>query len=314
MTAGAGDMQQVRQVREIDVPVRGGPLRVGIWEPTGAHRTDPGGADSGSGVTTVLAIHGITSSHRAFLALARAVPDIRLVAPDLRGRAGSADLPGPWGLGTHAEDVAVVLERCTAGPVVVVGHSMGAFVAVLLAHARPDLVRSLVLVDGGVPFPLPDGVDAQQQMLSTLGPAADRLSQTFPDRESYRAFWRAHPALGTHFSPDISDFADHDLVGEPPEMHPSTRREAMLADGVELFGEGPVAAAWRAGLPPVRFLWAPRGLTDQPPGLYPRATIDAAADRAGFTVRETPDNHYTVLMTDDGAGRVAAAVREALAG
>ena len=78
----------------------------------------------------VLAIHGITANHLSWALVADALPDVRLIAPDLRGRGRSSELPGPWGMSAHAEDVAAVIETLTGGPVPIVGHSMGAFVAV----------------------------------------------------------------------------------------------------------------------------------------------------------------------------------------
>jgi alpha-beta hydrolase superfamily lysophospholipase len=49
---------------------------------------------------TVVAAHGITANGLSLAALARALPDgIRLLAPDLRGRAESREITGPWGIG-----------------------------------------------------------------------------------------------------------------------------------------------------------------------------------------------------------------------
>ena len=61
------------------------------------------------------------------------------------------------------------------GELVLAGHSMGAYVALLAVDARPDLFRRLVLVDGGVPLPLPAGVDPDDVLAATLGPALERL-------------------------------------------------------------------------------------------------------------------------------------------
>ncbi len=47
---------------------------------------------------TVLALHGITSNGRAWDAVARELGgDVRLLAPDLRGRGDAGRSPGPTG-------------------------------------------------------------------------------------------------------------------------------------------------------------------------------------------------------------------------
>ena len=95
---------------------------------------------------------------------------------------------------------------------------MGGFVAAALVRRSPDLVSGLVLVDGGLPFPPPQGIDVDQAIDLTLGPALQRLHRTFPSREAYRRFWQAHPAFGESWSEAIADYLDYDLVGSPPEL------------------------------------------------------------------------------------------------
>jgi lipase len=119
-------------------------------------------------------------------------------------------LPGPWGIDRHAEDVAELITASGPWPVVLVGHSMGGFVAAALIRRFPDLVSSLVLVDGGLPFSPP--LDVDQAIEQTLGPALERLQQTFPSRDAYRRLWQAHPALREAWSDAVADYVDYDLV------------------------------------------------------------------------------------------------------
>ena len=45
------------------------------------------------GDPSVLAVHGITASHRSLAVVAERLPDVRLIAPDLRGRGRSIGRP-----------------------------------------------------------------------------------------------------------------------------------------------------------------------------------------------------------------------------
>jgi lipase len=267
--------------------------------------TEYGPADA----PAVLAIHGITSSSRAWLALARHLPDVRLIAPDLRGRGGSRDLPPSTGLRHHAADLGRLLDTLGLDRVAVVAHSMGAFVAVALAAERPDAVSSLLLIDGGYPLPRPAGVPDDDLAATVLGPVAARLSREFPSRAAYLDFWREHPAFRGAFTPDIAEYADYDLVGEPPHLRTASTIEAITADSLELYGPDWYLAALAGLRIPAPLLRAPRGLLDEPGGLYPGlpATPPLAPTMRVTDVDDV--NHYTILMTDPGAGVVADAVR-----
>ena len=113
--------------RTVDVPVSGGDVRAGVWDPIGAEGPVP----------TVPAIHGVTSSHLAWQFLVEQLPGVRVIAPDLRGRGASNAIEGPAGMTAHATDMIAVLDAFELEAVPEVGHSMGGFVAVVLAHLHP---------------------------------------------------------------------------------------------------------------------------------------------------------------------------------
>ena len=294
----------VTAYRTLDVPVDGGTLRVGVWGEAGP---------------VVLAVHGITANHRTWDLVADRLPDLRMVAPDLRGRGRSATLPGPFGMARHAADLAAVLAAVAPGPApgpaVVLGHSMGAFVAVTLAHTQPDRVARLVLVDGGLPLTPPPGLDDAAVLAAVLGPAAERLSMTFPTRAAYQDFWRVHPAFAADWGPAVARYVDYDLTGAEPALRPSPVLAAVQEDSAEIHSAATVGPALAALAHPTVFLRAPRGLRDEPPGLYPEPEVAAWAARLpGLRWATVPDvNHYTVLLADRGADAVAAEVSAAVA-
>ncbi|MGJ3561571.1 alpha/beta fold hydrolase [Streptomyces sp. INA 01156] len=127
-------------VQSLTVPVDGGELAVTRWPGDGP---------------PVIALHGITANSLAFTAVAEALPDADFHAPDLRGRAASAALPGPYGLTAHVRDVLALLDHLGRRQAVLLGHSMGAFVAALAAARHPERFPRVVLVDGGLGFPAP---------------------------------------------------------------------------------------------------------------------------------------------------------------
>src|SRR5690606_9508333 len=90
--------------------------------------------------------------------VAHLLKGVRVLAPDLRGRGRSNQLPGPYGMPQHADDLAAVLDHFGVETALIVGHSMGAFVSVVLSHRHPERVSELILVDGGLPLAVPANV------------------------------------------------------------------------------------------------------------------------------------------------------------
>lgn len=289
--------------KRIDVPVAGGTLAV--------YRLGAAAPDA----PQVLAIHGITSSSRTWLATARALGGrASLLAVDLRGRAASARLPPPFGLAAHVRDLVAVLDHCGVQRAVVAGHSLGAYVAARLAVEHGDRVSRLVLVDGGLTIPESEGADPEQFLQAFLGPTLERLRMTFSDRPAYRAWWADHPALaGADVDArDLDEYAAHDLIGEPPRLRSSVNPQVVRDDGLDLFGAGDASSLTVAAV----LMCAPRGMVDDPNPMQPIALVQAwaAADPGRRRAIAVPDvNHYTIVLGRSGARMVADEVARAVA-
>ncbi|SFP94554.1 Alpha/beta hydrolase family protein [Geodermatophilus dictyosporus] len=305
-------MTEVRDPVQISVPVDGGELSALHWA-----------ADAPGSPIAVL-VHGITANAMAWARVAAALAgEFEVVAPDLRGRAGSAGLPGPYGLERHAADVAALLDRfgadadTGADASVLVGHSMGAFVAAMAAAGPArDAVHGLVLVDGGLAYPQPPGADVDAMLSAVLGPSLDRLSTTFPDLAAVRAFWARHPAVGPWVDvPSVAAYLARDLAPGGPPLRSACVLEAVRVDGGDVLLNERVLEATTDLPVPTTLLWARRGLLDQVPGLYDEVRLAGLGlERSGITAREVPDtNHYSVLWADQGVAAIAEAVRAAAA-
>lgn len=263
---------------------------------------------------TVLALHGITASAMSWAAVAAALPGSwRMVALDLRGRGRSRDLPGPTGLLRHAADVCQVADRLHADDLVLAGHSMGAYVALLAASSRPELFSRVVLVDGGIALALPAGADPDEVLARTLGPALARLTQTFTDVEDYLELFRRHPALGPHWNQVVEDYVRYDALETSEGVRSRAVESAVRTDGRDVLVGAEEFDSALMGLPlPVHLLTAPSGMFGEPPGLLPEDAVAATAARAQhLVVEEVPGaNHYTLLFDPSAAAHVAAAVTD----
>jgi pimeloyl-ACP methyl ester carboxylesterase len=104
-------------------------------------------SDDGSGDPPFVFIHG-WACDRTFWApqVGDLMRDYRCISVDLRGRGDSPAVP-PYDAFTSAEDVAALIRRLGLPPAIVVGHSLGGVIALILNKAHPDLIAGVVTGD-----------------------------------------------------------------------------------------------------------------------------------------------------------------------
>ena len=290
----------------------------------GVHDLTLSPGEVGPDAPLVVALHGITANALSWRLVADAVDaqlgpgEARLVAPDLRGRACSREVSGPWGMAAHVADVVAVADAFGARQVVLLGHSMGAFVAALTAARHPDRVSAMVLVDGGLSLPVPAVTDIDAALTAVIGPAMQRLSMRFADEQAYLDFWAPHPAMASILADPtaaatLKAYLRHDLVADGGEVISSCMVEAIRADGRDLLTDPEVQDAVRtaagAGVA-TELLWAERGLMDEPQGLYDEARLTAMQVPDAVRVSKVADvNHYSVILGRHGVTAVVEAVQ-----
>ena len=282
---------------DLQVPVDGGDLHALSW---------------GTGDQVVIAIHGITASAISMQPLAdRLAGRYRVVAPDLRGRGRSAGLPGPFGMAAHAADVVALLDHLGVARAIVLGESMGGYVAVQLAVSHPERVERLILADGGLPLAVPAALlaDPDAAVAAILGPALARLRMTFESRDAYRAFWQQHPALRDVWNPYIEAYVDADLTGEAPEFRSVVSEAAVVADGRDQLVNTDLRRLSEITCP-VTLVRAGHNLMNEPTPLFGDAVVaQCTIEMPQLVVISAPElNHYSLLLTDAGADLVAGAL------
>ena len=197
------------------------------------------------------------------------------------------------------------------------GHSLGAYVALLAATRHPDRFGGLLLVDGGLPLPVPDGADLDAVLDASLGPALARLRETFPSVTAYFDFWRAHPGpqgrLERRYRGLPALRPDRPRAGA---LKSRVVEEAARTDGRELLGGTATFGAALGALPwPARLLTAPAGLFGEPPGMQPPELCATWLPQAPLLLaEEVPGcNHYTLVLDPAHAATVAARITQTAA-
>ena len=120
-------------------------------------------------------VHGFTDTSRSFSLLVPHLSSRRLIMPDLRGHGASQAGEG-CGVADFADDIAGLIRRLRLDRPVVVGHSLGGMVSIMLAARHPELIGGLVILasalkpDFGPDHQLIDGVAALRDPISPADP------------------------------------------------------------------------------------------------------------------------------------------------
>lgn len=176
--------------------------RVALPHGIAIHAVDWAGA-----APTVVLIHPNRTSNRVWdhTVAASHVPN-RFVAPALRGH-GLSEYPAQgYRLTDHRDDLLAFVAAQFPAPVILVGQATGAILALMIAHARPDLVRAVVAANPALAIPSAVNDLVQTQV---------RAHASFTSRDEARA---ALPFSSRWSDAVIEHYLDHALEPFTPSM------------------------------------------------------------------------------------------------
>lgn len=187
--------------------------------------------EHGTGEETIVFGHSLLFNCRMFDAQVELLQDrYRCVLFDFRGQGQSEVTDDGYDLDTLAEDAAELIEKLGNPPCHFLGFSMGGMVGQRLAIRRPDLLRSLILVDTSADVEDPAN-ERKAKVLSFLtrwfGPrlVVGQVMPLFfgqdflkdPERQDQVAEWRGHVVA-------------NDRIGVTRAVRGVIRREAVAGE------------------------------------------------------------------------------------
>lgn len=190
----------------------------------------------------VVILHGLAGSSREFIPTAHALTGRQVILVDQRGHGLSTRRPTDTSRTVFVSDVVDVITAEHVAPVDIVGQSMGAHTAMLVAATRPDLVRRLVLLECGED-------DGSEDTSTALGDFFRSWPVPFEDVDA------AARALGD--GPLAAAWID-DLEHRPDGLYPRFDADVMAATISHL--AAPRWAEWAAVTAPTLLVYADHGM------------------------------------------------------
>ncbi|MBM2616531.1 alpha/beta hydrolase [Actinoplanes sp. LDG1-06] len=250
--------------------------------------------NAGASGPAVLALHGLTNTSEVWRALAESLPGTRVIAPDLPGRGGSLTTRAAPGLAGHAAEVVRVADECGLDDVVLVGHSMGGYLAPLVAAKLADRVRKLVLLDGGV-LPEPRWTTKRPVVRALWTLWTRPLTRTVPDAGTFvdQVEGRAI-ALRPDLRPRLEQWAGYLLDSSG---RPRVDRPRLIDDAVDTLAGRPTLPLLAALDVPVHVILAEHDGDDAAkPFISDRGLKIGRTQLPRLTAERIPANHVTMLF------------------
>ena len=242
----------------------------------------------------ILAIHGITANCRCWDVMAsKLAPKHRLVALDLRGRGRSEKPPSGYSMAHHIGDILSILDNLKIEKAVLMGHSLGAFIALAFGAEHPDRVDGIILVDGAGKL-TPGQFD---KVFEAIKPALDRLGKIYPSTEAYIENMKSAPyihpwsvAIENYYRYELKETTDGGVMTNIDPNH--IQEESVNVRKVD------VEALYPRIESKVLILRATRGLFSQDDLLLPEAAIANMLETIPRSTRFDVEgaNHYGIVF------------------
>lgn len=246
----------------------------------------------------VIGIPGLSANLRSFDVIFGALDDARhrKIAFDPRGRGRSEKTSaGTYGWPAHAADVIEIADQLGAETFDMIGWSMGAWIAMVVAKMAPERVRRVVLIDAaGLP---------EESVKVPVYAGLERLADVYPSREAFLSIVRNMP----HYQPFApwERLFNYDLVEVDGGVGFRTQKDGPWEDEQYRLQQDPYAL-WAALTMPTLLVRASQQI---PPSFGYLITPE---DYTRF-LREVPRsegveidaNHYTIGMNPDAAREIS---------
>ncbi len=242
---------------------------------------------------TVLCVHGLTSNCRCWDTIARTLaPQHRILAMDLRGRGLSEHPATGYDVAHHCRDIQAVLNHLQLQSVILMGHSLGAYITLTFAATYPQSVQRIILVDGG-------GKLSPEQMgkvVAGIKPAVDRLGQVFPSQDAYHDALKLAPFLQP-WTPALETYFRYEVEKVPGGVRSRVQPDAIQEEMFNL-NQFDISELYAKVQCPVLILRAVDGMLADDDILLPEDVVERM-------LREIPrarcvnlpaTNHYNIVF------------------
>jgi pimeloyl-ACP methyl ester carboxylesterase len=245
-------------------------------------------------LTPVLAVHGLTANCRCWDQIAATLSKKHgVITYDLRGRGDSGKPSKGYSIDIHCEDILGLLKKLKVKKINLMGHSLGASIALAFAAKHPKMVEHLILIDGASKL----NKKQIKKILISIKPAITRLGKIYPSFNHYLNLVKKAP----YFNPwnrALEIYFHHDMKkikgGVTCKISPDHIKEEM--GNMAQFDPSSFYKKIEA---PTLIIAASKGMTDRDDILLPKTALKKmVGDIQNCWVMDIKDaNHYSIIFS-----------------
>jgi esterase len=237
---------------------------------------------------TIIAIHGLTGTHKNMHYYAEKFKrSYRFIAIDLRGRGNSAETDAEPSIFKHAEDVLGLIGKLEIKNPILLGYSMGAFIAAIVA-SKLKSTKAVIFLDGAA--------KASQHQRNIVQPSLGRLSRKFSSKEHYvEEIKKIYTNLGIKWNDVLQSTVEYEVVPVGNNWGNKSTASRIVADFESFFSFDPHETCSQIECP-VLLVYAEGNIGSMPPLFY---LTDYEQTRQSTKTIETvisDCNHYTMVF------------------
>lgn len=237
---------------------------------------------------TIIGIHGLTGNRLQLRYYAEKFsPEYRVITMDVRGRGNSDDGEEQSSIFEHAKDIQALIEALDIDNSILMGYSMGAFVATIVASQNKS-VQKVILLDGAATM--------SEHQRPIVEPSLGRLSKHFDSKEDYvQQVSDSYEGLGITKGPKLTEVLEYEIE-DHGDYWENKASESTIRSDWESFWKFDIDKYAPTIDVPVLLVQCSGGIGKNPPLFLPEhyeRTITAIKD---LEVVVSDSNHYTMVF------------------
>lgn len=177
---------------------------------------------------TIVAIHGLAATYKSLQYFIDVLAgDYRVVTLDLPGRGRSEAPLAPSSIYNQAETLLKLIEELQIEDPILLGHSMGAYIAALIA-SQLATTKALILLDGGA--------EVSERQAELLEPLLARLGQRYSSKEAYVDELKTiFTCMDIQWGEPLQDLAEYEVIEDEGTWRQSADIDTLREDGESLY-------------------------------------------------------------------------------